>query len=397
MDEELDKKLNEVYSTMMSKPNQVLEIFNNFFGEDKVDMQEFPSLEQFKAAISIRDSLMEAIRVNSISGCVELIHARNIFHNGFILVYFPHVRVTNEYDRYIDITELYVKVRVAYDGTIDGRFTLNRAEYTYAQMASNYMHSHISSIPFNNFTSFQIPCLGRGPINDTIANLAREFDPDIWVLFCLELRKFVEVESIEGVPYKRLSEVGINRRKIAIVTTLNVVNRLSLQEDFISMIRDFVDYFIRQNKLKFDYKEGSYSLGMSFFEYMVTISNSFIEWYNDKFNTGTYTYSTGTLVGNGILHYYISEGGIIYEGEYLDPYQYREYIGKKVCTFKRHEVKLNITDLDNNSENNVVILLGTPIIQHILTKILQVINYRYGRTEQPDSEGHRTSEEVKFI
>lgn len=396
MDEELDKKLNEVYSTMMSKPNQVLEIFNNFFGEDKVDMQEFPSLEQFKAVVSIRDSLMEAIRVNSISGCVELVHERDIFHNGFILVYFPHVRVTNEYDRYIDITELYVKVRVAYDGTIDRRFTLNRAEYTYAQMASNYMHSHISSIPFDSFTVFQNPCLGRGPINDTIANLAREFDPDIWVLFCLELRKFVEVESIEGVPYKRLSEVGVNVKRREVATTLNVINKAGL-EDFSPMIQDFVDYFIRQNKLRFNYKEGSYSLGMSFFEYMITISNSFIEWYNNKFNTGAYTYSTSTLIENNIINYYISEGGVIYEGQHLDPYQYRSYVGKKVCTFKGHEVKLNITDLDNNSENNVVTLLDITISQHILTKILQVINYRYGRTGQPDSEGHRASEKVKFI
>ena len=71
------------------------------------------------------------------------------------------------------------------------------------------MHSHISSIPFGNFTFFQSPCTGSGPINNTICSLSRDFDANLWRLFCLELSKYVEVESIAGTPYHRLE--GLTR------------------------------------------------------------------------------------------------------------------------------------------------------------------------------------------
>ena len=39
MNELIESKIEELYSLLMDKPNQVLAIFNDFFGEDKVDMQ----------------------------------------------------------------------------------------------------------------------------------------------------------------------------------------------------------------------------------------------------------------------------------------------------------------------------------------------------------------------
>ena len=52
MNEILNKRLEEIYANCMSIPNTIVNIFNDFFGEHRVDMQDFISIEDFKNAIS---------------------------------------------------------------------------------------------------------------------------------------------------------------------------------------------------------------------------------------------------------------------------------------------------------------------------------------------------------
>lgn len=427
----IEDKLDEMYSSIMSKPNQILEIFNNFFGEDRVDMQGFPSIEEFKnwmmnvaglggfvprdSAVYTEDfnyydyrhkslssvseeKCIEILNSASIVSIVNVITGANVFKDGFILVHFPHVRVTNEYDKFVDINHLYAKVKILLNGTMDGYFALNRAEYSYLHISNNYMHSHVSDIPYRDFTRFQTPCTGTGPINDTMSNLNREFDSDIWELFCLELSKYVEVESIAGTPYHRLESLGTSSNDI-ISSRFEVINVLpyygSLSND---MLRKFTSYFIKQGKLKFDYRDGSYSLGMSFTEYMLTISNEFIDWYNDQFNKGVYNFNLRRLTENGVLRSCIIAGGRIYEdGSSSNVDRYRGYIGKKVCTFKGQDVLVSITDINEVEEDNKSFILDTRAALYVLSKILHVINYKYGKPEQTDSEGNRVSEKVRYF
>lgn len=170
MNELIESKIEELYSLIMDKPNQVLAIFNDFFGEDKVDMQRFISVDELKSWFDVtpiydyiprdllgmsredydtygresltdfKDELLELV-LNQLCSeqIIDNIGQMN-FSSGFILVHFPHVRVTNEYGRFVDINHLYAKVKVLYDGSMDGYFTLNRAEYTYLHISNNYMH-----------------------------------------------------------------------------------------------------------------------------------------------------------------------------------------------------------------------------------------------------------------
>lgn len=427
----IEDKLNEIYSGIMAEPNQILEIFNNFFGEDKVDMQEFPSLERFKSwamdeagvgAFAQRNSTIytedfsyydyrhKALSSISEDKCIEILNSVDIssilgvisdvdiFRKGFILVHFPHVRVTNEYDRFVDINHLYAKVKIYVNGTMNGGFTLNRAEYSYLHISNSYMHSHVSDIPFRDFTRFQSPCTGTGPINDTISSLNREFDSDIWELFCLELSKYVEVESIAGTPYHRLENLGISNRN-SIPNIFEVVNDLPYYDSpSYEMLREFTSYFIRKGKLKFNYRDGSYSIGMSFVEFILTISNEFIDWYNDQFNIGIYRFNFQTLISDGILRSCIIANGRIYiNGANNTVNRYRQYIGKKMCTFKGQDVLISITDINEVSESNESTILDTNIALFVLSKILHVINYKYGKSEQTDSEGNRISEKVRYF
>ena len=427
MNELIESKIEELYSLLMDKPNQVLAIFNDFFGEDKVDMQGFMSVDELKSWLSVtpisnyasRESLdmsmgdyntyssqpLTNLRGEVLDLVLDQLCSREIvdyigdtrFSSGFILVHFPHVRITNEYNRFVDINHLYAKVGVLHNGSINGYFSLNRAEYTYLHISSGYMHSHVSTIPTSDFTKFQTPCTGTGPINDTISNLSNEFDSDIWRLFCLELSKYVEVESIAGTPYHRLENLGTSNMGAG-EDVFRVVNQLRYDDSIKEMIKEFVPYFIKQGKLKFNYANGSYSIGMSFTEYILVISNEFIDWYNKKFNNKEWKYTFSTLKRSDVLKEgIIANNKIYYENSRRNVNSYAAYNGQRMCTFKGKDVLINIVDINEVKEDNKSIILNTNIALYILSKILRVINYRYGKAEQRDQEGNRISEKVRYF
>lgn len=423
MNELIENKIEELYSLLMDKPNQVLSIFNDFFGEDKVDMQGFMGIDEFKTWLDVtpiseytsqkllnyntyaRQSITD-LKGDVLDTVLDLLCSDEMvetigwkkFSTGFILVHFPHVRVTNEYDKFVDINHLYAKVKILHNGSMNGYFALNRAEYTYLHISNGYMHSHVSSIPMSDFTQFQTPCTGSGPINDTMSNLSREFDSYIWELFCLELSKYVEVESIAGTPYHRLENLGTSNMSAG-EYAFKVVNNLDYYRgSVVELIKEFVPHFIKQGKLKFNYADGSYSIGMSFIEYMLVISNEFIKWYNERFNNKEVTHSFNNLKSRGVLKKgIIANNKIYYENSCGNVDIFAACNGKKMCTFKGVNVLINIVDLNEIKEDNKSVILNTNIALYILSKILRVINYRYGKAEQRDQEGNRISEEVRYF
>lgn len=425
----IEEKIEELYNSLMDKPLRVLGIFNDFFGEDKVDMQGYWSLDKFKSWMNIEplstyipdgnivsmnmdgwsmyktrsitdlpgDQVEKVVNVLTNTTVKERIG--NAKFNGiFILVHFPHVRVTNEYDRFVDINHLWAKVKVSYNGTLNGGFTLNRSEYTLLHIRSHYMHSHISSIPTGDFTQFQNPCTGMGPINGTISALNRDYDEDMWNMFCLELSKYVTVESVAGVPYNYLERLGTNDMEVGVdrfITYLspNYYGSVITPDKF----REFVRYFIGSKKLKFNYVNGSYSIGMSLIEFIVSISNEFIKWYNDQFNKGELTAKFADLKRHGILRECIIDNGkIYYDGGRNNVNDYAQYIGKKVCVFKGREITVDITDIAEMRNENKSIILNTQTALYILNIILKVLNYRYGRNKATH-ESNQLGTEVRYL
>ena len=167
----IEEKIEELYNSLMEKPLRVLDIFNDFFGEDKVDMQGYWSLDKFKSWMNIEPlstyipddntismnrndwSIYKTRAITDLPGdqvekVVNMLTDTTVkerigiakFDGIFILVHFPHVRVTNEHNRFVDINHLWAKMKVMYNGTLDGGFTLNRSEYTLLHLRSNYMH-----------------------------------------------------------------------------------------------------------------------------------------------------------------------------------------------------------------------------------------------------------------
>lgn len=425
----IEEKIEELYNSLMDKPLRVLGIFNDFFGEDKVDMQGYWSLDKFKSWMNIEPlstyipsggivsmnsndwSMYKAYAItdlpeNQVEKVVNVLTNTTVkekigyikFNGIFILVHFPHVRVTNEHDRFVDINHLWAKVKVMYNGTLNGGFTLNRSEYTLLHFRSRYMHSHISSIPTNDFTQFQNPCTGSGPINGTISVLNRDYDEDMWNMFCLELSKYVTVESVAGRPFhylEKLGTVGMEAGMDRFTTRLSPNRyRGAITHD---KFKEFVRYFINSKRLKFNYVNGSYSIGMSFIEFIVLISNEFIKWYNDQFNKEELTAKFADLKRQNILRECIIDNGkIYYDGGRNNVNNYAQYIGKKVCVFKGREVTVDITDVAEVRNENKSIILDIQTALYILTTILKVLNYRYGRNKAIH-EGNQLGTEVRYL
>lgn len=427
MDKLIENKIEELYSLIMDMPNKVLDIFNEFFGEERVDMQGFPSMETFKTwicqtpvseyilqkyfnigleeyAIYIQNSLTH-LEGDALNSALDLlcnhdiikVIGENKFNSGYILVHFPHVRITNEFGRFVDVHHLYAKVALLYNGTLQYKFFLNRAEYPYSHFYSNYMHSHISNIPKDDFTNFQCPCTGRGPIINTISTLNKEFDSDMWKLFCLELSKFVETESISGVPYHELEKIGISNESANCKSFL-LINSITYSSDAMSLIKDFTSYFIKHSKLKFNYANNSYSIGMSFTEYMIMISNEFIKWYNEGCSAvrlGSNPFETlkhmGLLCTGNILN-----NTIYYSNETTNNIieRYMSYNDKHMCFFKGRDIKIKILGPSKMDTSEKSIFLRENIALYILSKILRIINYKYGKTKQRNSEN---SKKIKYL
>lgn len=359
----------------MEKPRRILEIFSDYFGEDKVDMQGFRTKEEFCEYKSLERNDTDAISLP----------------NGiFILVWFPQVRVTNEYNKSVDIQDLYAKVIINTEGQLIGKFYLNRATYPLSHMRVGYMHSHVPGINVHDFSKFLTPCTGDGPINVTIGGLNREFDEDVWQLFCSELEDFTQVESIAGVPYRRLENIGANlsydvTQKFFYVARgfYGKVARPLYEHRGVDLgiIPDFTRYLLKNVSLPMEYSNGTYCLGMSYYDATILISNKFIEWFNLEDNPYRRLYNFQYLKDMDILREYIIADGKIYiivtTG---DSSSYMNYEGKLVCKFKGKEIKLHINE-SIPSEQHSATLLQECVIKDIVSAICKVVNLRYGRKE----------------
>ena len=432
MSEEVTNKVRELYDNIMYFPNKVLGIFNDFFGEQRVDMQGFYTFDEFlrlmsenslgfffssksavlsspefKSANKENKGIIEDMLDNGALDCAVTsnealatyflpIMTTAVMQNmpqGFILVHFPHVRVTNEHDRFVDINHLWVKVGLKASGAGIGYFGVNRSEYELSHMKADYMHSHVNGIPFGRFTKFESPCLGSGPIRSTVATLAVGYDEAIWQLFCLELDKYVRVESISGVPYRYLEkiskydttngEIDFSMRS----TAFNAYSIIFSKED----MKDFVRYLIRNKKLKFNFIRGNYGLAMSYLDYRILISNEFIKWYNPRYNLGASTSSYNDLIRKRILiECIINNGKIQYFKETVrSGGNYSEYEGAEVCVFKGRPITIHIVDSSTNALNKTV-LINAGIAEEIAKAVLTIVNYKYGREERREEAGIST-------
>lgn len=327
---------------------KVYDIFIDFFGEDNVDLQDHK-----------------------------------------IIVHFPKVTVSNENDRSVDITHLWVKIHVDTDGTIDGTFSMIRSEFTEDQFNCGYSHSHIPHISRSNFNCWKEPCLGSGPIRGTIASLSTQFSEDMWNLFCLELSKYVCTESVIGTPYMYLERIGQASTRIEFIPIPFIgtpSNSVELSQTLESELTLFIPFVLHEKPFKFNFINGSYGIAMSDKEIFITLSNLYIEYYNsiplEIRPSKSHLYTTG-IVHNGI----IMENKLYYilDSSYNSYDDYSAIIGTELFKFKGKPVTFNITPSIKKEDPNQSVFLNIRIVKDIIDRILRIINSKYGRENNQET------------
>ncbi|MBQ9392000.1 MAG: hypothetical protein IJU02_07435 [Lachnospiraceae bacterium] len=290
-----------------------------------------------------------------------------------VLVRFPKVTVTNENDKSIEIRELYVKININYDGSLLDYFKMRRSEFTISQWVSQYSHSHLSS----DILNWQRPCFGEGPIRTTQERLQSTCNIDVWGLFCYELSKYVTVESLSGGPYKMLEKVGVGDR----VDTNNIGYYYYHIPTHQRIVDRFLIFCLKNININIGFSNNQFVLGESCTQYMIKITNLFIDWCNKEYKSSRMSGSYENLISLGFFSNYIISGNAIYTQAFLNKIEdIREKAGTVLFKFKGKDIALTFTDLNNVEEvTNLTPLLNLEVAGYILYTILLIINYNYGR------------------
>lgn len=123
-----------------------------------------------------------------------------------VVIYFPEETITNENDESDQLLDLFINFFITPYGTLIEGFNMKRSTFLYTQYRNNYIHSHCPSLHTDMISYWSTPCLGNGPINTTINSISSEQQSPMWDIFCRELHQYIQVESIEGGPYKLLRD-----------------------------------------------------------------------------------------------------------------------------------------------------------------------------------------------
>ena len=378
--------INQLDEHVCQKVNTIYETFKSFFGNEYVDLHERTDRSDRQHLIKsilgcyyiqVDDDYDTPYTINE--SILRKIEDTFSEMNAFIYVWWPQVTVTNEYDKSVEIQDLYAKIEIQFDGTIPYEcvgFLLNRATYTKEQFLCNYMHSHIQKIPKEDLSTFMPPCLGTGPIRGTIATLKNNYDNVMWMLFCEELSMYVTIESLIGGPWNKLENIGNKVKSYSYLGyNLNSFTVPSCGYLTPDVIKNFTFYYLQRGHLSLSYKDGHFICGMPYYEYIIDISNAFIDFYNRFLKTTKNRLDS--YFSKGVLNKVLIANGNFYNiGDSDIDSDIEHYQGNHVLCFKGKDITITITDLTkNNPTLSTVISHG--LAMYILRNILRTINYRF--------------------
>lgn len=391
----MEYTINELRQKVFSQVYSTYNIFKDFFGEEYVDLQHLPDDRDVKAVLDCcccpkteHEGYWEISED-------KLTHIQVIWQTWVskIYVWWPEVTVTNEYDKSILIKDLYAEIPITVEARIpvdDHGLRMTRSTYTADQWSSGYCHSHIPSFDWRNGApTFRLLCLGSAPINRIVINLKTDSDMMLWMSFCQELALCVTVESLTGGPYLRLEYVG-NSKKIKgkndyyhVYETLYEWS-LKCDLDLKKRERDFIAYYLKHGHLTFNYYKGTYTCSMPYYNFIMDISNCFIQWFN---KTGSAT-ELKSLYEEETLTTVQVDDGVFYEPNGMTDFELNNIRQQKILTFKGKDIMLRV-EKNQDQAHTSIIVLNHAVALYLLQNILKTINYRY-RNEHQSIAGRKT-------
>ena len=175
------------------------------------------TFEQYRLIIRIINDIYE--NAWDVDFDVEKVSANSddiyIYIKG-IYIWFSEITIRNRNDKTHQIKDLIIKFELRNNGTnlsigdlLGGRMSLSYAEYQ-----SNYFHSHLSIWNNNINSDTTMPylshfCTGSGEINIYRSNINGDGLTEAnFTTFAVQLMTLTSYESIEGTPYRYMSNIS---------------------------------------------------------------------------------------------------------------------------------------------------------------------------------------------
>lgn len=373
---------------------EIVDVFNNYFGTEYVDVYG-SGFKDKSLLLTLLEDHEESCRLvpRTIEEFLDdrlTMEREGIFSGLAIYVHWPSVIVTNERNQSVTVTDLYAKVPIYPNGRLVDRFTLSRATYPYVQYSSGYMHSHVSGIN-SDPSVFMRPCLGSGPLSRTQETLsARGHCEDMWELFCVELDRYVHVESIAGVPYRYLDRIGtgnsypINYNGFK----FQVFNKINNSNPKRRLFRQFFKYVIINKKMKFSFCQGYYSSAYNNTQWILKLSAQFLKFFAMMTSLNRTNVQLNSLLRDSLLISVKMNNGTLYNADSsgTNLVNYEAFRGLHVLWFKGEDIRTWVDSPVDYSENTYYIL--NPVLALVfLDQCLNYLNiYEHERAKETIKE-----------
>lgn len=161
-----------------------------------------------------------------------------------VIIRFKEITLKNSNNRIHKIHNLFVKFHVSYYGNFINEIEGLRTTLTEEEASSFYRHSHLSSHSEGYFSHF---CLGTGPIatlKQFIASIDDDFEEEDYRndirLFLHNLNEYLSWESLEGGPYRKISNM-IEKSSSRLITEYD-------KEDY-ELFKNFIIETIKDDKI----------------------------------------------------------------------------------------------------------------------------------------------------
>lgn len=189
-----------------------------------------------------------------------------VYFRLFVEIHFPEVEISNKTGRKHLIRDLLVRFEIGKSDFTDKNdkpiwkiFNVEgtRASLSYEEWFSNYFHSHLrehavkSSADVFYYDDF---CLGIDTeILSQMETLMTEYSPESFEFFLWLVNSMVAWESIEGVPYIKIKEIGVSENS----KLVSIYGKPQISSSF---YKDYIRPNIENLDVDFVYSQGRFRI-----------------------------------------------------------------------------------------------------------------------------------------
>lgn len=258
---------------------------------------------------------------------------------NYITIHFPEITIVNSEKGSHNIKDLWVRLTFKH-----GTLTLSeiigcRTTVTVSEYKSEYRHSHLCKSRYSDFSNF---CLGSSHFAVLFQELASQFDIDNFEFFLWQLDSYVRWESLEGVPYIKITNIKKH------TGSLILLNDTQLYNEWIKFITAYKELPLTFTKRLSD---GLFSVNEDKIESMLLPITS----YKCKSDTHGNYYSNGSSVTNSldIPDYFTNSGLFSFKGTFINSKIINDIVEEDTSKEYTHpEVKRYVINMFKEVVNN---------------------------------------------